>query len=161
MPYELRPYPAPTLRAEGSYLQNAWRTSVYPMAARMGVDIKLPTVSPQPYTRLAFEGLEFAKENGRAEAYNSAVMRGFFQRDLDIGKIEVLQSLASESGLDAAEFRRALDSGMFRQRTQDLLRHAYEEMQISGVPLFVVGDAKLPGLQERATLEAAIIKAGK
>ena len=129
------------------------------MAARLGVEIKLPTVSPQPYTRLAFEGLEFAKDNGRAEAYNSAVMRGFFQRDLDIGQIPVLQSLASESGLDAAEFRRALESGAFRERTRDLLRHAYEEMHISGVPLFVVGDLKLAGLQDRATLETAIANA--
>ena len=34
------------------------------MAARLGVEIRLPDVSPQPYTRLAFEGLEFAKDNG-------------------------------------------------------------------------------------------------
>ena len=108
MPYELRPYPAPTLRAEGSYLQNAWRTSVYPMAARMGVDIKLPTVSPQPYTRLAFEGLEFAKENGRAEAYNSAVMRGFFRfAELPIEPgVRISEPLALMSPLPSRQSRR-------------------------------------------------------
>ncbi len=159
MPFELRPYPTTTLRPEDSYLHNAWRTSVYPMAARMGIEIKLPTVSPQPYTRLAFEGLEFAKDSGRAEAYNSAVMRGFFQRDLDIGKVEVLAGLAAESGLDAARFRESLDTGAYRQRTHDLLRHACEEMHISGVPLFVVGEIRLPGLQDRGALEAAIARA--
>ncbi|OMF66253.1 hypothetical protein [Paenibacillus glucanolyticus] len=36
------------------------------MAERMGVPITLPHVSPQPYTRLAFQGCQYAKENGKA-----------------------------------------------------------------------------------------------
>jgi hypothetical protein len=36
--------------------QRAWQQSVYPIARRMGVPIKLPEVSPQPHTHLAFEG---------------------------------------------------------------------------------------------------------
>ncbi len=46
MPFELRPAPNPTLRPEGQYLQQAWRNSVYPMAERMGVEIRLPRVPP-------------------------------------------------------------------------------------------------------------------
>ena len=46
MPFELRPYPTPTLEPEGDYLQSGWRDSVYPMAERMGVRIVLPSVSP-------------------------------------------------------------------------------------------------------------------
>jgi hypothetical protein len=42
MPFELRPVPHPTLRPEGDYLQRAWQQSVYPIARRMGVEIKLP-----------------------------------------------------------------------------------------------------------------------
>jgi hypothetical protein len=85
MPFELRPYPTPTLRPEGAYLQNAWRQSIYPIARRMGVDIKLPQVSPQPYTRLAFEGLEFAKDRDKGDEYNDRVMRAFFQESRNIG----------------------------------------------------------------------------
>ncbi|HEV3255395.1 MAG TPA: hypothetical protein VG013_00815, partial [Gemmataceae bacterium] len=48
--------PHPTLRPEGDYLQRAWQQSVYPLARQMGVPIKLPPVSPQPHTHLAFEG---------------------------------------------------------------------------------------------------------
>ena len=55
MPFELRPYPTPTLKPEGQYLKEAWKHSVYPMAKSMGIPIILPDVSPQPYTRLAFE----------------------------------------------------------------------------------------------------------
>src|SRR5688572_853353 len=51
LPFELRPFPQPTLRPEGEYLQTAWRRSVYPLASRLGVEIRLPDVSPQPYSR--------------------------------------------------------------------------------------------------------------
>lgn len=160
MPFELRPYPTATLRPEDDYLQRAWRTSVYPMARRMGIDIKLPTVSPQPYTALAFEGLLFAQEHGKGNAYNSAVMRGFFQRDLDIGKLDILEGLASEVGLLSDEFRRALETGTFRDKHQQLLRHSYEEAHVTGVPLFMIGDMRLGALQDRKTLENAISSCG-
>src|SRR3954451_20746852 len=109
MPFELRPYPIPTLRADGQYLQNAWRKSVYPLAVRLGVEIRLPQVSPQPYTRRAFEGLEFAKDHGTGDTYNSEVMRAFFQRSEDIGDAGVLTNLARTVGLDADAFRSALE----------------------------------------------------
>lgn len=156
MPFELRPEPNPTLRPEEPYLQNAWRASVYPLAARLGIPIQLPTISPQPHTRLAHEGLEFAKEHGRAAAYNSAVLEGFFRRDLDIGNIDVLAALAAESGLDPSAFRHALESGQYTAQHQKLLRHAYEEVGVSGVPLFLIGSIRLTGIQDVRTLTAAI-----
>lgn len=160
MPYELRPEPSPTLRPDGSYLQTAWRQSVYPIAKRMGVDIRLPDVTPQPYTRLAFEGLQFAQEQGLGDAYNSAVFRAFFQRSEDIGKMDVLVSAAEEAGLNPAEYRRALEAGTYRGRHQELLRHAVEEVGVQGVPLFVIGDRVLSGLQSKEAIESAITAAG-
>jgi predicted DsbA family dithiol-disulfide isomerase len=156
MPFELRPYPTPTLRPEGSYLQEAWQNAVYPLAERMGVGIRLPAVSPQPYTRLAFEGLEFAKDHGSANEYNSGVMRAFFQRSEDIGDAEVLTSIASEAGLQPEAFHSALEQRMYANRVTRLLRHANEEVQVRGVPLFVMGNQRLNGVQSKATLESAI-----
>lgn len=74
MPFELRPHPTPTLKPEDDYLQRAWRTGVYPTAEKYGIDIKLPTVSPQPYTRLAFIGMQYAQEKGTANAYVEALL---------------------------------------------------------------------------------------
>lgn len=159
MPFELRPYPTPTLRPEGSYLQNAWQRSVYPLAERLGVEIRLPSVSPQPYTRLAFEGLEFAKDRGKGDRYNHRVMGAFFQESQDIGNVGVLARLASEIGLPEDEFRRALESHEYAGRVEELLRHAHQEMAITGVPLFVIGDQELAGLQSKETLQAAIDEA--
>lgn len=90
MPFELRPYPTPTLKPEGDYLQNGWKNNVYPTAERFGVKIILPNVSPQPYTHLAFEGFQYAKEYGKGNNYNHRVLKAFFQEEQDIGKVEVL-----------------------------------------------------------------------
>jgi predicted DsbA family dithiol-disulfide isomerase len=122
----------------------------------MGVEIRLPAVSPQPYTRLAFEGLEFAKDHGAGDTYNTGVMRAFFQDGKDIGDPDVLARIAAEAGLGAGGFRTALDQGTYRLRVEDLLRHAREEVGVTGVPLFVIGDERLSGLQPRPALEAAI-----
>jgi predicted DsbA family dithiol-disulfide isomerase len=158
MPFELRPYPTPTLRPEGEYLQNAWSNSVYPIAARMGVEIRLPTVSPQPYTRLAFEGLEFAKEHDAADAYNSAVMKAFFQQNQDIGDLDILTTIAAGVGLDLSEFEQALEVGTYAERHQALLRQAYEDEGVTGVPLFMIGNRVLMGLQSREAIETTVDK---
>src|SRR4051794_8110912 len=156
MPFELRPEPHPTLRPEGEYLQRAWSQSVYPLASRMGVPIVLPPVSPQPHTHLAFEGYQYAREHGTGNAYNHRVLEGFFVEGRDIGDVGVLTSLAGDVGLDEEEFLDALRSGKYRETHRRALRHAYEEAGVEGVPMFVIGGRVLTGLQDRATLEAAI-----
>jgi predicted DsbA family dithiol-disulfide isomerase len=156
MPFELRPYPNETLRPEGDYLRRAWRQSVYPIARRMGVPITLPAVSPQPHSHLAFEGFQFAKEHGKSNEYNHRVLTAFFVEGRDIGDIGVLTKLAGEVGLGEKEFEQALRSRKYRDAHRRALRHAYEEAGVTGVPMFVIGDRVLTGLQDRETLEAVI-----
>lgn len=155
MPFELRPYPTPTLRPEGDYLQQAWSQSVYPLAEQMGVEIRLPTVSPQPHTHLAFEGFQFAKEYGKGNEYNSRLLRAFFQDDQDIGQIAVLTKLAGEVGLDKDSFRQALETRKYRNAHQMALRHAYE-LGVTAVPAFQIGEHLLPGVQPKERIEKAI-----
>ena len=156
MPFELRPEPHETLRPEGDYLRRAWRQSVYPIARSMEVPIQLPPVSPQPHTRLAFEGYQFAREHGKGNEYNHRVLTAFFVEGRDIGDIGVLATLAGEVGLDRAAFETALRERTYREVHRRALRHAYEEAGVTGVPMFVIGDRVLTGLQDRETLEAAI-----
>jgi predicted DsbA family dithiol-disulfide isomerase len=156
MPFELRPEPHPTLRPEGDYLQRAWQQSVYPIARRMGVEMQLPQVSPQPHTHLAFEGYQYAKEHGKGNDYNHRVLEAFFVKGQDIGDIGVLTRLAGEVGLDEKEFEVALRTRKYREAHRRALRHAYEEAGVTGVPMFVIGSQVLTGLQDRKTLEAVI-----
>lgn len=156
MPFELRPYPNETLRPEGDYLQRAWQQSVYPIARRMGVPIKLPTVSPQPHTNLAFEGYQYAREHGKGNGYNDQVLEAFFVESQDIGDIGVLTRLAGEVGLDEKEFEEALRTRKYREAHQRAMQQAYQKAGVTGVSMFVIGEQVLTGLQGRETLEAVI-----
>ncbi|MFD0267779.1 DsbA family protein [Streptomyces sp. NPDC127106] len=154
-PFELRPHPQPTLRPEDTYLPDIWRRAVYPMARSMDVDITLPTVSPQPYTRLASEGHQYAAEQGKGTEYTRRVFRAFFQEDLDLGQPDVLTALARDIGLDADAFRAALDNGTYRDTHQQALREAAAH-RIQSVPTLLVGGTRIEGVPRAAQLRAAI-----
>ncbi|PLR83050.1 2-hydroxychromene-2-carboxylate isomerase [Bacillus canaveralius] len=156
MPYELRPYPNETLLPEGDYLRNTWKQSVYPMAERLGIPIVLPKVSPQPYTHLAFEGFQYAKEHQKGNEYNDRMLRAFFQEEQDIGNIDILTKLAGEVGLDENEYRQALETRKYKEQHQKALQHAYTEANITAVPTFVIGDTVLSGVRSKETIEQAI-----
>ncbi|MFI5976123.1 DsbA family protein [Streptomyces sp. NPDC051452] len=157
MPFELRPHPTPTLRPEDEYLPSIWARSVYPMARRMNVDITLPTVSPQPYTRLAFEGHQYAAEHGKAEQYTPRVLRAFFQENRDIGELDVLTDIASELGLDEAAFAEALTAGTYTEAHQEALRTAAAH-RISVVPTIIVGEHhRIEGVPTAAQIRKAVL----
>lgn len=156
MPYELRPFPEATLRTDDEYLPRVWEESVYPMAEQYGVNIVLPQVSPQPYTHLAFEGFQYAKEHGQADEYNHLVFKAFFERELNIGEVEVLTGLAGELGLDEKEFRESLESRAYRNAHREAVERAYQEADITVVPTFIIGGTVLRGVQSKETLEQVI-----
>jgi predicted DsbA family dithiol-disulfide isomerase len=157
MPYELRPYPTPTLRPEDPYLPNAWKDGVYPTAQRLGVEIRLPSVSPQPYTRTAFLGLQYATEHGKADEYADAVLRAFFQQDRDIDKIEVLKDILTEIGIDADGLEAVLSSPEAGAKHDAALRLA-SEVGIRAVPSVAVGDRLFSGTPSAEALRAEILR---
>lgn len=154
--FELRPEPAPTLRPEGPYLPAIWNRSVYPLAERLGVPIRLPSISPQPRTAKAFELLAMAQERGLDHPYSMRVLRAFFQEDRDIGDPETLIELAADAGLDPDEARRALESGAYTERHRKALRHAREDMVITSVPTIIVGERIFRGTPPLDELRQAI-----
>jgi predicted DsbA family dithiol-disulfide isomerase len=122
----------------------------------MGVPLVLPEVSPQPHTHIAFEGFQYAKYHGKANEYNHRVLEAFFRDGRDICDLEVLTALAGEVGLDEQEFHESLRNCKYRAAHQAALRYAYQEVGVEGVPLFVIGDRMLSGVQDRETLESVI-----
>lgn len=157
MPFELRPFPTPTLRPEDDYLSTAWKHGVYPAAERLGVSIHLPTVSPQPYTRKAFLGLQYAVENGQGDAYVDAVLRAFFQEDRDIGDTDVLKAILHDLGLDPSDLDGVLASPLYGQRHDAALRQA-QEADIRAVPSVAVGDRLFSGMPQPEALRAEILR---
>ena len=74
----------------------------------------------------------------------------------DIGQIDMLTRLAGEVGLNEKELEEVLRTRKYREAHRRALRHAYEEAGVTGVPMFVIGDQVLTGLQDKETLEAVI-----
>lgn len=143
--FELRPEPVPTLDPKGDYLQRAWSTSVYPLAERLGVTMRLPPV--QPRTRLAHEAAHWARSQGRFDDYHDEIFRAFFERGEDIGDVDVLIALALELGLDSHSLRQALITHEFAASVLADEREA-ARLGVSGVPAFIANrKAALSGVQ--------------
>ena len=145
-PFELRPDPVPTLRPEDEYLPRVWTQSVYPMAKRVGIDITLPSISPQPRTEKAFTVLQLAEEAGVADEYSAAMFRAFFQENRNIGEDEVIIDVAASVGLPRDEVVRALtDPGRIRTHRSEQERYR-DDLDIPAVPSFRMGDRITSGL---------------
>ncbi|WP_341668722.1 DsbA family oxidoreductase [Alcaligenes sp. SDU_A2] len=155
-PFELRPAPEPTLKPQDPYLPAIWDRSVYPLAQRLGVAIRLPSISPQPRTAKAFELLAMAQDQGLDHAYSLRILRAFFCEDRDIGETDVLIELAAQIGLDPEQARHALENGTYTQRHCEAQRHAREDMQITSVPTIVVGEQVFRGMPPLDALQHAI-----
>ena len=155
MPFELRPYPTPTLKPEDEYLPRVWAASVYPMAERLGVPIKLPTVSPQPYTRKAFLGLQYAKQQGKGNEYATAVMRAFFQQNQNIGEDEILKNILQSLGMNPAGLDEFVNSAQANAQHDADLQYA-KQVGIQAVPSLAVGAQFFSGVPSVKALRDAI-----
>lgn len=150
--FELRPDPVPTLDPDGEYLHTVWNRSVYPMAERLGMRIKLPSV--QPRSRNAFQAVAFARDAGRFDAMHLALFRGFFEQGRDIGDSAELLSLAAECRLDRDALQAALEDGRYVQQVLQDERQA-QVLDITGVPLMLVRRAGMP-LETAVPLQGAV-----
>lgn len=108
-------------------------------AKALGLSMKMPpAVCPRPYTRLAFEGLFFAKKAGMGEKYSDLVYRAYFEKEQDIGELDVLCKIAQEAGLDADAFRQALEDGTYRTQEKEAADYSGEVLKVTGVPTIYI-----------------------
>jgi len=159
MPFELRPSPYPKIDPwKDPAKLSSWDSFILPTAKKLRVDMRLPHVSPHPYTHLAFEGYHFAKEHGKGNEYHHKVFSAFFQEEQNIEDIEVLTNIAGEVGLSKDDFKDALVTRKYREAQQEALKHAYDEAKISAVPTFVIGEEVIQGLATKEKLAQVIDK---
>ena len=156
--FELRPEPVPTLPPDGEYLHRVWNASVYPMAKNLGIMMQLPPV--QPRSRLAHEAARWARTQGKFDEMNAGIFRAFFERGENIGKTEVLISLASKLNLETDLLRRALETREFETSVIADEKEA-EIIGMSGVPAFVANRKfALSGVQSFEALKMLAERAG-
>jgi predicted DsbA family dithiol-disulfide isomerase len=95
-----------------------------------------------PNTRLALQGLEFSRDNGKVKEWVAAVYKASFVLEKNIGDINVLIEIAGQIGLDTAAFRKALANNSY---LEILLKNDREclEKQLEWVPTIFVGEEKV------------------
>lgn len=155
--FELRPDTVPPLDPAAAYLHRVWDASVYPLAAKLGVTMKLPPV--QPRTRRTHEAAHWARSIGRFDEYHSALLAAFFERGENIGDVDVLVALADALGMPGGDLRPALVSRAFEQQVIDDEELA-RQTDVGSVPAFIAnGRYGVIGVQPVEVLRDLIARA--
>ena len=111
------------------YVDNLLQT-----ARDSGIDMKRPALIPN--TRKAHEATEFAKDAGRLLPFHRAVFRAYWEREENIGDIDVLCRVGEECGIDAGGLREALSDGRYTSQVEEQIAWA-RAAGITGVPTFI------------------------
>lgn len=98
-------------------------------------------------SRLALLASEYARDRGRHDVFHENMFQAYLSRARDIGRPEVIGTVAAESGLDAEETLAAAGDGRYASR---LAQAAGEGrlLGLTGIPLFIVNNAyRITGAQ--------------
>lgn len=100
----------------------------------------------------------FAQEKGKGLAYLEAGYACRFQRQLDLGRDEVLRDIATEVGLDPEALVRAAHSDTQREQVRAGMQRFFDQGMV-GVPGFVVGEQRFWGNDRLEWVIRAIFEA--
>ena len=147
LPFELTEPPKPQVDTYNDPERRArYARELEPLCRQVGLQMCLPPkVVPRPYTRLAFQGLYEAREQGAEAAYCHRIFRAYFEEERDIGSLEELVSLAAEAGLEPETFRSALESGKWDAEEREAVRRGKQDLQVCVVPTLFLGEHRLAG----------------
>jgi predicted DsbA family dithiol-disulfide isomerase len=151
--YQLRTSGPSKFAPDDGRRSEEWRNSVYPMAARLGVEIHQP--SQAPLTRLAHESAAWARSHGRFDLFHEALFRAHFIEGKDIGVVTTLKAIARRVGLNPGELELALNERRMAEEVDEdsLIAETYG---VKVAPSFVISGFLLQGAQEESTLVRAI-----
>lgn len=112
--------------------------------AEMGAAVGL-VMRPQDRlvnTRLALATAEFARERGRFAEVHHALLRGHWERTVELDRVADLQRIVAEAGLDPAELAGLLAAGRY-EPLLDRHRADASAVGISAIPAHIVGQRYL------------------
>jgi predicted DsbA family dithiol-disulfide isomerase len=112
------------------------------------------------YSRWALEATEYARQQGKLEAFHRIVFRKYFGEGQDIGQWPVLRAAAEAAGLDPDGMQAAVEAGEF---TAVLDNHIQQAMAwgVSAVPTYIVGETyEIVGAQPYEVFEEALSRLG-
>jgi len=110
-------------------------------------------------SRRALAVAEWAREQGKLNAFREAVTESYWRRDEDIENPDVLAKLAEEAGLPGAGAREAMDSPKYQDRVDALVAEG-RAAGVRGTPTVFVGNVRVAGCQPYEAFAAAARQAG-
>ncbi len=111
-----------------------------------------------PNTRRALAMAEYAREQGRVDAFRDAAMDAHWRRGENLESEEDLRAVASRAGLDPEAAVAAADDAAHQARV-DAIRAEASDKGVTGIPTFFVGDEVIVGCQPYEVLAAAVRRA--
>ncbi len=103
----------------------------------LGIEFAFDRMQRTPNTRLAHRLIWEAGRQGRQNAVVERLFHGYFEEGLDIGRADVLESVATEAGLEAGGVERAVNGVDSLEAVTRLEQQGYA-MGIQGVPFFIL-----------------------
>lgn len=146
--FELHPPPSALTLVGDATLAPRW-TVAREVADALGVALTPPQLVP--WSRKALELHLHAEEHGLDRVVRRGVFEAYFQRGLDIGRIDVLVEIARSTGLDSTRAKAVLDVDRFDARVSSAREAALGE-GITEPPVLVHGGTRLEGFHKRSAL---------
>ena len=113
-----------------------------------------------PSTRRAHEAAELARERGRLEPFQAALLRRYWGETQDLYSLEVLRAAAAEVGLDPDEVQRVIEDARYRERVEAQIEEA-RALGIHAIPTFLIDDRlAIQGAQEYPVFQRAMERLG-
>jgi len=103
----------------------------------LGIEFAFDRMRRTPNTRLAHRLIWEADRQNRQDAVVERLFHGYFEEGLDIGRADVLESVAAEAGLESDGVERALTSSDSLEAVTRLEQQGYG-LGIQGVPFFIL-----------------------
>ncbi len=158
IPYELRRFPTPKvdpMNDEAKCIR--FKEVLKPEADALGIEMKLPWISPHPYTTDTFLGFLYAKENNMQAKYNHAIYHAFYILEKDVGDKAVIQDIIESLGLCKEGLNKALNCNE-NKKYLDLLFENKKSLGINGIPCIEINDKKYSGYKNIEQLEELLLE---
>jgi len=105
-PFEISAPPAPLFDPGEPEIVRHWE-EMEEEGTRLGFGLTRPWIIP--WTRKAHELAFYARKKDCFQVIHDALFRAYLVEGLDIGRVDILVSIAREQGLDASEAKAVLD----------------------------------------------------
>ena len=127
-------------------------------AASFGViDLELP--DHMPNTRRALAITEYAREQGKLEAFRDVAMHAHWRAGKNLEDEQDLREIALDAGLEPEAALHAIGVHQYLQRV-DAIREEASSIGVTGIPTLIIGQYGVVGCQSYAVIAQAAERAG-